>query len=54
MLVCMLVSYDHLMDTDNAPKKKLEKFYKAPISELIAYIDFTTGILSGVKVAALL
>ena len=41
------------MDTDEAPKKKLDKFYKAPTSELIAYIDFsvsTTGMLSGVKV----
>ena len=42
-----------LLETDDVPKKKLEKYYKAPTSELIAYIDFsvsTTGILSGVKV----
>ena len=42
-----------MFETDDVPKKKLEKFYKAPTSELIAYIDFsvsTTGMLSGVKV----
>ena len=42
-----------LLETDDVPKKKLEKFYKAPSAELIAYIDFsvsTTGMLSGVKV----
>lgn len=45
-----------LLETDDVPKKKMEKFYKAPTSELIAYIDFsvsTTGMLSGVKVTVL-
>jgi len=44
-----------LFETDDLPKKKLDKYYKAPTSELIAYIDFsvsTTGVLSGVKVMA--
>ena len=39
--------------TDDLPKKKLERFYKAPTAEMIAYVDFsvsTTGVLSGVKV----
>ena len=42
-----------VLETDDLPKKKLEKFYKAPTAELIAYVDFsvsTTGVLSGVKV----
>ena len=42
-----------ILETDDLPKKKLEKFYKVPTPELIAYLDFsvsTTGVLSGVKV----
>ncbi len=42
-----------LMVTDDLPKKKIEKYYKPPTPELIAYLDFsvsTTGVLSGVKV----
>ena len=42
-----------MLETDDVSNKKLEKFYKAPTTELIAYLDFsvsTTGILSGVKV----
>ena len=43
-----------ILETDDVPKKKLEKFYKVPTPELIAYLDFsvsTTGVLSGVKVS---
>jgi len=46
-----------VFETDDVPKKKLERYYKAPTAELIAYIDFsvsTTGILSGVKVVIVL
>ena len=46
-----------VFETDDVPKKKLERYYKAPTAELISYIDFsvsTTGILSGVKVIVLL
>ena len=42
-----------LMVTDDLPKKRIEKYYKPPTPELIAYLDFsvsTTGVLSGVKV----
>ena len=42
-----------MLDTDDIPKRKLEKYYRAPTAELIAYLDFsvsTTGVLSGVKV----
>lgn len=42
-----------ILETDDLSKKKLERFYKAPTAELIAYLDFsvsTTGVLSGVKV----
>ena len=43
-----------LMVTDDLPKKRIEKYYKPPTPELIAYLDFsvsTTGVLSGVKVS---
>eukprot|EP00731_Ephydatia_muelleri_P020168 Em0012g993a len=43
-----------MLETDDISNKKLEKFYKAPTTELIAYLDFsvsTTGILSGVKIS---
>ena len=46
-------TFPPLLETDDTSSKKLEKFYKAPTTELIAYLDFsvsTTGILSGVKV----
>ena len=42
-----------ILETDDLSKKKLERSYKAPTAELIAYLDFsvsTTGVLSGVKV----
>ena len=42
-----------IIETDDIPRRKLEKPYKAPTAELIAYLDFnvsTTGVLSGVKV----
>ena len=42
-----------ILETDDLPKRKLDKFYKVPTPELIAYLDFsvsTTGVLSGVKV----
>lgn len=42
-----------VLETDDLSKKKLDKFYRAPTAELIAYLDFsvsTTGVLSGVKV----
>ena len=42
-----------VIETDDIPRKKLEKPYKAPTAEMIAYLDFsvsTTGVLSGVKV----
>ena len=42
-----------ILETDDLSKKKLERVYKAPTAELIAYLDFsvsTTGVLSGVKV----
>lgn len=42
-----------ILETDDLSKKKLERFYRAPTAELIAYLDFsvsTTGVLSGVKV----
>lgn len=42
-----------LVVTDDLPKKKIDKYYKPPTPELIAYLDFsvsTTGVLSGVKV----
>ena len=44
-----------IVETDDLPKKRLDKFYKPPTAELIAYLDFnvsTTGVLSGVKVCA--
>ena len=46
-------SLPNILETDELPKKKLDKFYKPPTPELIAYLDFavsTTGVLSGVKV----
>ncbi len=42
-----------MLETDDLPRKKLERYYRAPTAELIAYVDFsvsTTGVLSGVKV----
>ena len=41
------------VETEDLPRKKLDKFYRPPTPELIAYLDFTvstTGVLSGVKV----
>ena len=41
------------VETEDMPKKKLDRFYRPPTPELIAYLDFsvsTTGVLSGVKV----
>ena len=49
-----LRSLPPMTPTDEVVKRKLEKFYKAPTAELIAYLDFsvsTTGILNGVKVS---
>ncbi|XP_019861409.1 PREDICTED: disco-interacting protein 2 homolog C-like [Amphimedon queenslandica] len=46
-------SLPNILETDELPKKKLDKFYKPPTPELIAYLDFavsTTGVLSGVKI----
>lgn len=46
-------SLPSILETDELPKKKLDRFYKPPTPELIAYLDFavsTTGVLSGVKV----
>lgn len=43
-----------LLDTEDTPKKKLERQYRPPTSELISYLDFnisTTGVLSGVKIS---
>jgi acyl-CoA synthetase (AMP-forming)/AMP-acid ligase II len=40
--------------TEDPPKRKLEKFYRAPTPEMMAYVDFsvsTTGVLSGVKMS---
>ncbi len=42
-----------ILETDDLSKKKLDRVYRAPTAELIAYLDFsvsTTGVLSGVKV----
>ena len=42
-----------VMNTDDAPKKKLLRPYNPPTPELLAYVDFsvsTTGVLTGVKV----
>lgn len=42
-----------LVETEDLPRKKLDRFYRPPTPELIAYLDFTvstTGVLSGVKV----
>ena len=42
-----------MLETDDLPKKKLDRQYRAPTAELISYLDFsvsTTGVLSGVKV----
>ena len=39
--------------TEDPPKRKLDKLYRAPTPEMMAYVDFsvsTTGVLSGVKV----
>ena len=47
-------SWPTVVEVDDAPKKKLTNPYRAPTSEMIAYIDFsvsTTGMLSGVKVS---
>lgn len=52
-----LRSLPQTLETDDLPKKKLDKIYRPPTSELIAYLDFsvsTTGILSGVKVRVVL
>ena len=48
-----LKSLPPILETDDLSKKKLERPYRAPTAELIAYLDFcvsTTGVLSGVKV----
>ena len=48
-----LRSLPQTLETDDLPKKKLDKIYHPPTPELIAYLDFsisTTGVLSGVKV----
>ena len=42
-----------LVETEDLPRKKLDRYYRPPTPELIAYLDFTvstTGVLSGVKV----
>ena len=42
-----------ILEMDDPQKRKLDKFYRAPTPEMIAYLDFsvsTTGVLSGVKV----
>lgn len=42
-----------IIETDDLPRRKLEKQHKIPTAEMIAYLDFnvsTTGVLSGVKV----
>ena len=42
-----------MVETEDLSKRKMERYYKPPTSELIAYLDFsvsTTGVLSGVKV----
>lgn len=49
-----LRSLPPMYETEDLPRKKLDKFYKPPTPELIAYLDFTvstTGVLSGVKVS---
>ncbi|XP_062518786.1 disco-interacting protein 2 homolog A-like [Corticium candelabrum] len=41
-----------ILEMDDPQKRKLDKFYRAPTPEMIAYLDFsvsTTGVLSGVK-----
>ncbi|XP_062518678.1 disco-interacting protein 2 homolog C-like [Corticium candelabrum] len=43
-----------ILETDDPQKRKLDKFYRAPTPEMIAYLDFsvsTTGVLSGVKMS---
>eukprot|EP00118_Oscarella_pearsei_P010627 m.66278 g.66278 ORF g.66278 m.66278 type:complete len:1520 (+) comp35377_c0_seq1:125-4684(+) len=45
-----------LVETDDTPKRKLDRLYRAPTSEMMAYVDFsvsTTGVLSGVKMSHL-
>ena len=47
-------SWPPILDTDDLPKKKLSSIYRAPTSEMIAYLDFsvsTTGMLAGIKVS---
>ena len=49
-----LRSLPSMVDIEDISKKKLEKLYRPPTTELIAYLDFsisTTGVLSGVKVS---
>ena len=46
-------SWPLVLESDDAPKKRLANPYRAPTPEMIAYLDFsvsTTGMLSGVKV----
>ena len=43
-----------LLDLDDVGRRKIEKIYHPPTSELIAYIDYTvssTGVLTGTKVS---
>lgn len=47
-------SWPQTLDTDDLPKKKLTSIYRAPTSEMIAYLDFsvsTTGMLAGIKIS---
>ena len=48
-------SWPMVLESDDAPKRRLTNPYRAPTPEMIAYLDFsvsTTGMLSGVKVRA--
>ncbi|RWS31013.1 disco-interacting protein 2-like protein, partial [Leptotrombidium deliense] len=47
-------SWPQILDIDDLPKKKLTSIYRAPTSEMIAYLDFsvsTTGMLAGIKMS---
>ncbi|GFT85998.1 disco-interacting protein 2 homolog A [Nephila pilipes] len=47
-------SWTLILDTDDAPTKKLVNFYRAPTPERIASFNFsvsTTGILAGIKMS---
>lgn len=47
-------NWPNILDIEDATKRRFNALYKAPTSEMIAYLDFSissTGLLAGVKIS---